>query len=187
MGGLVLWNEEGYGLKDFDIFIETGLGGGSSLFEAIGRGIAKKFISIEQNKEIADRFQGLNFGNKDVVIYHGTSPDVLNKILPPLNRYKVLFWLDAHYMGNPYENALDEKYGQCPILKELEAIRNANFNIPPIILIDDAEWFTEYNWEHNTARHSFDKSQWPRLHEIESALPDYNVEVKDGMIFCLPK
>jgi hypothetical protein len=70
-----------------------------------------------------------------VIIYHGDSAIILNKIVKNLKQ-KTLFWLDAHYSGGVTSKTNKE----TPIKEELKIIIK-NWEKGNIVLIDDAKLF----------------------------------------------
>lgn len=168
-------------LKDFDDvlreqFVETGTAEGNTLAYA-----SLKFprcISIEQNEDLYLAAVGRFKYKSNVRIYQGHSPFILGKVLNPA--IPTTFWLDAHYHANA--NTL-ETHGECPLLDELSVIVKLNWQVPPIILIDDAFMFDdtvpapdtdECFWTSNKTDHVvYHKNQWPRVEEIDALLTDY--------------
>jgi hypothetical protein len=94
-----------------------------------------------------------------------------NNVLPELLssiKTKCLFWLDAHYSGGiTAKGPLN-----CPLIQELEAIKNHHIK-NHVILIDDARFFGRENG-------------WPPLKEVLKLLKEinanYKIVVKDDII-----
>lgn len=99
------------------------------------------------------------------------------------------FWLDAHYSGNNREWH-DPRYGECPLLKELEIIAAAPWKEPPIICIDDAYIFHERVWQGPSwifQPELFTRSHWPLLADIQRLIPDYELREENYVLFCTKK
>ena len=123
-------------LKKFNynnIFIETGTGGGIGTLTAVEAGF-KSIYTIEfydTRREIAEeRLKDYDF----VKMYRGDSGAILKEILTDINE-PITFWLDAHYSGG-----IGPLADTCPILKELDIIRN-HYIKNHTILIDDIRCF----------------------------------------------
>jgi hypothetical protein len=105
----------------------------------------------------------------NVVVEHGTSPEVLRTLEPT----PTLYWLDAHWSG--LDTAGVES--PCPVLDEITAI-------PPdpsdCLLIDDARLFATTN----------EPDRWPTLVAVIDALraarPGSHVTVIHDLILCVP-
>jgi len=110
-----------------------------------------------------------------VHVHLGSSPEILPKIIDP--QVPTTFWLDAHYQGSsPIEQ--DPVYGECPLLAELEVIFSYGWS--PIVLIDDAYMFDE------RIHAGFDRSHWPSMEAIRSALPPhYELDESEEILYCL--
>lgn len=167
-----------------DVYIETGLGHGQTLVEAVKHDfreihvveIDEKLIGMAHAKfpELAD------LGH--LTIHHGSSPDVLPRIIDPVRQ--TLFWLDAHFSAGLYTSdsardraQLDPRYGECPLMAELQAIMRVPWTVDPVILIDDAVCFTAEKYEGYHA--SWDRDQHPTLAEIRSMLARFSVSVRN--------
>src|SRR5262245_31694637 len=122
-----------------EVFIETGTQRGDSLAAALAAGYPE-CLSVEYT-DLFYRFAKERFANDSRVrLFHGSSPDVLPAMIDPIKT--TTFWLDAHYSGSD-RAWQDPKYGECPLLQELEVILAAPWRQPPIICIDDAYIFHE--------------------------------------------
>lgn len=115
---LYLLNEQ----YQIDGVVETGtyLGATASFFALH----FKQVHTIEVMQHYYDIALDLFKDVPHVLCYHGTSPEVMSKILPFLKHRRLLFYLDAH--GPEY----------WPLLDELEEIRKTHQN-HCIIVIDD--------------------------------------------------
>jgi hypothetical protein len=125
-------------INNYDVFIETGLYDASNIASMFSEGYfsnIEKAYSIELNKDFVDK-AFLNYPflkNEKINLVHGDSGIALDNILKENSDKKVLLWLDAHYSGGP--TAKSENYGECPLIGEIEAIKNLKNK--PTIIIDD--------------------------------------------------
>lgn len=166
------------------LFIETGTAEGNSL--AFASLHFTNCVSIEQNEQLylaaCERFKS----KTNVKLYRGHSPHVLRVILNP--KIPTTFWLDAHYSAQG--NTLMPGRSECPLMEELDEIMKVEWEIPPIIMIDDAFMYddsvphpgsTNPFWFSNESDHIvYHRSQWPRVEEIDAALPGFTRSLLDG-------
>lgn len=163
------------------VYIETGIGHGQSLKEAVKHGF-KTLHAVEIDEKLVKMAHGTFAGVGGVSIHHGSSPDVLPEIIDPTRQ--TLFWLDAHYSAGLYTSdserdraQLDPRYGECPLMAELKVIAQVPWTVLPVILIDDAVCFTAEKYEGYHA--SWDRDQHPTLAEIRSLLARFSVTPRD--------
>lgn len=163
------------------LFVETGTNTGNTLANAAE--VFERCISIEQNTVLHAQCVQRFWKQRNVHLYLGDSPHML-ELLITSNLIKpevpTTFWLDAHYFVNG--DTLGPS-GQCPILKEIAAIKTCDWETKPIILIDDAfmfdrelnhPGFTRPFWSSNDSGYdNYDKKQWPEVSEIDAALAGY--------------
>lgn len=128
--------------KECNVFVETGLYIGETISDLYFSGYfdsMSKVYSIEIEKvfidQCLDRFPFLL--EEKFSLIHGDPSVELNIISEKHKDDKMFFWLDAHYSGDP--TGKSEKYGECPILGELDFLEKINQK--PIIVIDDIELF----------------------------------------------
>lgn len=166
-----------------DVFIETGTQRGDSLAAALRAGYPD-CLSVEY----ADLFYSFakdRFASEPRVrLFQGSSPDVLPRIIDP--NKTTTFWLDAHFSGSD-RAWQDPRYGECPLLKELEVIAAAPWRQPPIICIDDAYIFREEIWNGPSwifQPELFTRSHWPLLADIQGLLRDYELREENYVLFC---
>jgi hypothetical protein len=128
-------------------FIETGVGEGKTL--AAASKVYAECISIELHEgryeAACERFKEC----LNVRIYHGNSPDILRKVINPT--ISTVFWLDAHFVKGDidWKNGTAPKgYGLCPLLEELQIIKDHKWASNPVILIDDWSTFriSDFGW-----------------------------------------
>jgi hypothetical protein len=168
------------------VFIETGTQRGNSLAAALAAGYPK-CLSVEYT-ELFYQFAVERFaGEPRVRLFKGSSPDLLPEMIDP--NETTTFWLDAHFSGSD-RDWQDPKYGECPLLKELEIIAAAPWKEPPIICIDDAYIFLERIWEGPSwifQPELFTRSHWPLLADIQRVIPDYDLREENYVLFCTKK
>ena len=167
-----------------DVYIETGLGHGQTLVEAIKHGFRElHVIEIDQKLIGMANEKFSRFPRVPLTIHLGSSPDVLPEVIDP--ERQTLFWLDAHFSAGLYtsdserdRDQLDPRWGECPLMGELEVIVNTPWKVDPLILIDDADCFTAEKYEGYCA--SWHKDQHPTLKQIQSVIPEFLIEVRDA-------
>lgn len=172
---------------DVDVFIETGLGFGATLRAAVYSNYYRKIYSFEVNQELIDRVQQtLPRGLRHVHIRKGHSPDLL---LECDTSRSTVFWLDAHatapgvYLNPENQHADDYRYGQCPLLAELAAIRMLHWQYPPVIFIDDVLYYEATHYE-GTYASGLDRQNFPTRRQILAALPPgYQLSVHQGRFY----
>jgi hypothetical protein len=153
------------------IFIETGTSNGSGLQEAYDAGF-EKLISIEFYPEkyanCVKRFKGKD----NVTLLCGDSGELLCEALEDVVE-RVTFWLDSHYSGSGKYHT-KPLADTCPILRELECIKNHNV-VNHTILIDDIRIFRKpiALWNNISEAHIINK-----LKEINH---NYNLYYVDGV------
>jgi hypothetical protein len=159
------------------IFIETGTYEGETLDSERRAGFGE-LHSIEVHEPHYWAAQRRFAGIPHVQLHLGSSPLVLPLIIDPA--LATTFWLDAHFQCvSACEQ--DPRFGECPLLAELDVIRSFRWRISPLILIDDA-----YMFDHRI--HSgFDRRQWPTTTEISKHLPpNFQMIEHDEILYCLP-
>jgi hypothetical protein len=182
MGYLVTYEHRGVDLIRGGVLIETGTYHGDTLVAAWPRGFAR-LISIELCPKHIDhtalRLRDLGI-DADLVL--GSSPERLGSLIDPA--LPTLFWLDAHFQGHDPEER-DPRFGECPLLAELAAIRSADWSVPPYILIDDAIAFIP-----QARNPALNPDEWPDMESIRAALPaGYTIDVvpEVNCLVCLPE
>lgn len=120
-----------------EIFVETGTYIGNGLQTALTTGFQKCY-SIEIHKYLYDnamkRFEKEIESGK-VKLFHGNSEKIFPIIVEKLDK-PATFWLDAH-ISSQYGDKLAKN---CPIIEELQAIKNHQIKTHTI-LIDDMNCF----------------------------------------------
>lgn len=166
-----------------DVFIETGTHRGESLAAAVAAGYPR-CLSVEFVEDhyllAKERFRN----EPRVQLFHGSSPLMLPAMIDP--SLTTTFWLDAHYSGSD-PSWHDPRYGECPLLQELNVILATPWVKPPIICIDDAYIFKEATWRgaSNVLDPAlFTKSHWPNLTDIEKLLADYELSEETYILFA---
>lgn len=146
--------------KPMELFIETGTGTGAGL--QVASKIFDRCMSIEQDKGWFDKAAKDFKATDNVALYWNDSPSLLNSW--PMGSKSTTFWLDAHYGGVGPSPAVE-----CPLLAELAAISKAKWKTKPVILIDDAYYFTDLWWRTNGKAGGYDRLKWPTRTQIEAA------------------
>lgn len=156
-----------------EVFVETGTFAGVTLKAAAEAGFPE-LHSIDVVADYTEHARMTNSHHPNMHLYTGTSPDILPKILDKDKH--VTFWLDAHFQAYK-ENETCEKYGECPVLAELQVIFSVAWTRPPIILIDDAHMFD------GTSKKRYKDSDWPTVEQIKAMLPEgYNMKILDDIL-----
>jgi hypothetical protein len=138
--------------KDCKIFIETGYWMGEGVERAFQSGFEKVYTCDINSDFIANAKE--KFKDQNVIAEVQESSDFLKKVLSEVDE-KCLIFLDAHFMPLD-EHREDLGFGPitvkdgvdpCPILKELEIIKNHHIK-NHVILIDDFQclgtWMFNY-------------------------------------------
>jgi hypothetical protein len=136
-------------------FVETGTAWGDGTESVVERFERIWTIELSSPQYAAASRRLSPYGH--VTCLFGPSPDCLREIVPLLNR-PTIFWLDGHYSG-PGTACHDH---ECPVLQELEALRDLSG--PHAILIDDARLF-------GTTPPPPHAQYWPSVEEVRAALP----------------
>ena len=104
-----------------DLIIETGTFKGGTTNQL--RKMVKEVITIEINSEYFAEAKKNISDLTNVIMIHGSSPEVLDTILPAQSEKNIMLFLDGHWLDN------------CPLLEELRII--AEHGIKPVIAIHD--------------------------------------------------
>lgn len=121
----------------FDTFnpqtvIETGVWEGwGSCFQFHDRA---NVIGIEANDESSERARQNGYN-----VITGDSATVLPKLIRTLDN-RAMFWLDAHTVE------WIDGHGSCPLLTEIETIKQWRYGADSIVLIDDVRMMSEPGW-----------------------------------------
>lgn len=147
-------------------FIESGSFTGNGILNAMEAGF-EKIYSIELSPYYYQlcRDQFAQFPN--VVLFEGDSGKVLPTILEQIDA-PATFWLDGHY-----SNFVNTAKGDtlCPILAELESIRNHSIKTHTI-LIDDVRLFGTVHFDYVTIKEVIKK--------IKAINPNYIITYEMG-------
>jgi hypothetical protein len=184
-----------------DIFFETGTFYGDTVDWLIP--IFDELHSVEIYDELFEKAKNRFKNESKVNIHHGNSTEVLNKILPTINR-SVLFWLDAHFPGAdahkvPYNNEKDEKI-RAPLYYEMQEISKRKDLYKDVIIIDDL-WLYEdgpYEWgsfddhakkcNHNVTKSELVSTDSSFLYELLNDTHDISKVYKhQGYLIYTPK
>jgi hypothetical protein len=118
----------------YEVLVETGTFMGGTV-EALSNKF-KNLYTIELSKMLylisKERLKSIN----NIQFLFGNSIDVLPKVLTKVSKPAII-WLDGHYSGGITAKGDSE----CPIIGELNAIKQFGKNLNHIILIDDIRCF----------------------------------------------
>lgn len=122
-------------------FIETGTHRGGGISTALEQGY-QEIRSVELDPEFYEAAKQHHASNEHVRLYFGDSRLMLAEMIADLTE-AVTFWLDAHTSDKP---ELREKYGNTPILEELDIIEQHPIK-NHVIMVDDIDVFgtTEFD------------------------------------------
>ena len=113
------------------VFIETGSFKGHGIQHALDAGFSQIY-----SMEILPRYYhycSVRFEeDANIYIMHGDSTNILTNLLPRIDK-RITFWLDAHLSSLP-------NVSSCPLLQELEIIRNHHIKNHTILIDDLRDW-----------------------------------------------
>lgn len=137
-----------------DVFVETGTLQGTSMAYAIQYPFTHLHtIDCDAGVVAAARLRFRD--DRRVQCHYGHSPSVLAEILDP--RRETTLWLDAHTTDT------------CPLLDELRVIYALQWDVTPLVLIDDID---QLGWR-----------GWPTLAQVHAAIPDgLALRHRDGVL-----
>ena len=157
-----------------DVFIETGTQVGNSFEQAMAQPFRRLYtieVNTDNHMAALRRFEhrlefrcpcGCGFEQK-ASLHHGSSPELLPRIVDP-ERDTTLF-LDAHFVSENV-NEMDARYGQCPLLRELEIIATVPWKTKPLVVIDDSRMFDGSCKRDAIVNPNFKWDEWPDLNDI---------------------
>ena len=148
MGSLCQWTIPPEFVARFPVFVETGVGNGTSLAYAALHGF-ERLYSLEIDRDNCDRAQQRFADDPRVSVRHGASIGLLHELLTreiPNNR-GIFFFLDAHCHKGPWDadpRAIGvDPDAWVPTHEEMRRIRNLRPDGNFAILIDDLNYFTK--------------------------------------------
>ena len=161
--------------NDFNcnIYFETGLwdvvAEETSLCKAIKMDFDKCF-SVEINPDFVSKANN-KFKNENLKIFQGDSSK-LKEYLESIDfnsTDRIVFFLDSHGSGHG-----------CPLIEELTAIKDMNFNNPPIIILDDVRIIRDCVWSDRRYNgNNFEDILKNKIKEINAS---YEFSYLDGYI-----
>ena len=166
-------------LKEFlgnypnDYFVETGSFVGDGIQSALDTNF-QHILSIEFYYPLVEKCRERFKEYKNVKVIHGSSSSELYETIKNIQK-PITFWLDAHYSGEG--TAHDGKY--CPILEELEQIRNHNVK-NHTILIDDRRLFGRNDKKFGIAFPEITETMI--INKIKEINPKYEISYGDSTI-----
>ena len=153
-----------------ETLIETGTYLGEGIKKALKVGF-EKIYSIEIEKSHYDsacKNLKESIDNGSVELFLGSSDVMLEKILSKIDK-PVTFWLDAHCGWRNTSKT------ECPLYKELYAIRDHKINTHTI-LVDDMRVIRKqsHDWASGLSEDGI-------IEIIKSINPDYEISYEDGL------
>jgi hypothetical protein len=115
-------------------FVETGTFEGDTILSVSP--LFLKCMTVELSEEYFQKAKTRFAPLTNVMIEHADSASFLGKNQGALANEKVFYWLDAHWC---VADKTAGELSQCPLLKELEAIKSLHPS--SVILIDDARLY----------------------------------------------
>ncbi len=163
---------------NLDVFVETGTFRGDTIRAA--KPFFNHIYSIELSKHYYDEAHK-HFGeDANISLIHADSASGLNMIVSKIQHHPVVFWLDAHWC---VADATAGEQSQCPLLAELDAIKQLNSD--SMIIIDDARLFL------STPPKPHETSNWPSFDKLVRRLlelsDDHQLCVLNDCILFFPK
>ena len=125
--------------KDDCCFFETGTSGGKGVQRAINVGF-KDIRSIELSTALYEEAVSRFTDQSHVKLYQGSSKTLLHEFSKDIQT-DIFFWLDAHYSFG--RTAIDGNQ-ICPLMEELEQIKNLSLNTHTICIDDVADIYNGY-------------------------------------------
>jgi|SRR5210317_346556 hypothetical protein len=160
-----------------DNFIESGTYKGDGVIRAIKAGFKNLYsVEIHEPNYNNSRNRINNFIKKNKLdisfpnIYLGDCVQVFPKIMTEINS-KSTFWLDGHAAKKWY----GAKSSNCPLLEELEIIKNHHIK-NHIIMIDDLRIIRNEAWGEK------DISEEILIEKIKTINSDYKFSYEDGHV-----
>jgi precorrin-6B methylase 2 len=150
---------------DLHVFVETGTYAGEMIKYVNARHTWYRIYSIELSERLAKRAMKLFEAVENVVIWQGSSDEILKG---SLFGHPTLFWLDAHACGGV--TARGKKI--TPILEELETVVN---DVDHVIVIDDLDNLPKWGVTLQALQEF-----------IKARKPSMNFEIIDTMLICTP-
>jgi hypothetical protein len=166
-------------LSDFqkysNVFVETGSHKGKTIDLALNSGFEEiRSVEFDSGLYINCVFK---YQNDDrVKLFCGPSGKILEPMIASIEK-RIVFWLDAHYSGSG--SSMDDKI--CPIMEELEAIKNHAIK-NHIILVDDVRLFKITGRSINQFAGHFEMMLDDVVDKIKNINPGYSIGFVDGVI-----
>lgn len=157
-------------------FVETGTFKGNTTRWASE--IFPQVHTIEKFRRNYEEARASLADRENVTCHQGDSAEILPGIVKKYPQDPLFFWLDAHFCGTGSAG----ESGQCPLLGELDALRNRPGDV---ILIDDARLFLSAPPPPNKPE------EWPGIREIWEHFRSWPsprfLQVIDDIIFAVPE
>ena len=157
------------GHLNFDVFVETGTFQGETVDNI--RHYFNQIFSVELSKHYYDLALSKFNNDSGITLLNADSASALTTIMPTIQNRPVVFWLDAHWC---VANDTAGESSQCPLLKELHAIKHLNNQ--SMIIIDDARLFLA------APQKPHEISNWPTLDAIVRSLFNLSTHHKISVV-----
>lgn len=152
---------------NINVFVETGCFKGNTLRYCSGLGFDRMY-SCDIDQEMIDHCKDIS---PTLELFHGTSIDFLEQLLPKLDSDRILFYLDAHLPEHDKNNG--EKWVESdlnfPLQEELKIINKYRKEKSDVIICDDLRIY-EYG--------PFEGGNWDKRKYFETLdlkfISDYN-------------
>jgi hypothetical protein len=149
------------------------------------RGAVSRVWTIELSDKLHAEAVDRHGDRSGITFMHGSSEEVLPRLVALIDE-PVIFWLDAHGgMVDLSSNDVFDPAGeatQCPVISELQAVRQFRHAATSCILIDDARAFLGPLPQHRAG-------DWPTLLEIIDLLRldgDRYITILDDVVIAVP-
>jgi hypothetical protein len=152
--------------KNTKFFLETGSHVGLGIKKAMDAKF-ENIYSIELAPHYYQHCVNLFKNNPNIHLYEGDSEDLLEGIISNINE-PITFWLDGHYSG---ANTAFGRH-ECPLMRELEIIKNHPIKTHTIIIDDLRVWVKPH----------FDFDRDDILEFLMTINPNYTITYEDGHI-----
>ena len=128
-----------------NVFVETGCFLGNTLNYVKDKGF-ERLYSCDIDKEMVDRCKTIS---PNLELFHGSSVEFLNDLLPKLENDRVLFYLDAHLPEHDKNNGekLVETDLNFPLKEEIEIINRYRAGKKDVIICDDLRIYEDGPFE----------------------------------------
>jgi hypothetical protein len=169
--------------------IETGTQWGEGTF-FLHHHFPEMVYTIEIDPLRWNRVYDATFNVQNVRCILGSSPESLNTLLPSLVDDNILFWLDAHFPSDNYDEQTFRDINTFPLQRELEAILRHRSGLwrkgrKDVIIIDDARIYQNGEFELGNLEYCFNDNYFlEAFAETHDLMVDYR---QTGYYILTPK